>query len=246
MRGSILLQIGFYLAARALASAQQPEASFRVVQQRYMDMQACSAKISTQFYKSSSDTRAARTLDASTKFSEAGSHSVNGAVEVLSNDRCVLIIDHVGKTIQYSASSGKGLKKDLDQRRTTMLQALDSAFFNRYTIQQLDGSANLLRFRITPVSEKETDFLQADLSFDAETYGLRQIEYIMKPGSTYQKVRIQYTYLDMAPQFSEGAFSEAKFLDGQGDKAALKEAFKGYTFYNLYSKTIKDFLSDEE
>jgi len=210
----------------------------------YRNLESCSLRVKTSLFAKSTDSEPKRVMMADTRLSPTGSIVRVDAVEVLTNQQCVLVIDNQQRVIQYSKSSFRELQDEL-QKQKKGLTVGDSLFQATHQITLTLNESGKLKMEAEPLKTSKGPE-RSLYEFDTQKGHLTSVTYYYGAGSTYQKVVMVYEYTDLSPSFSSLTFSESAYLNGTGPKASPKGVFKEYTYYNLYEKTLNDYLKDEE
>jgi len=213
------------------------------INNKWSNINSWKVKAKAQIFKNENDTKPFNVILSQSSVSPHGSIIVNGDIEVLLNPKCSLIIDHKGKTIQYSSSSDKKNKDSYLNSKPKIILGSDTVI-NKYALKiEVLESGDVLY--IANSLNNEDDLNSAHYYFRKGSYDLYKVEYYYSKSSIYKKVIIEYSLFEVNPTFDSNYFSEAKFLVGTGNKAKLQPKFNGYEFYNQYGKTLNDYLYEK-
>lgn len=221
------------------AYAQSVNLDFWKVAKTYAEISQCSTRVKTHLFEKEEDARPKMVLNSDIRYNGSGQWVKNQHLEMLYNNRCVLLIDHLKKQIQYSKPVS------LDKIRRQSNNAVpDTAALKAYDVSLLKKENGVAVYRLKS-KRSGMEFSEIEYKIDLSTYRFREIVYYCHPKKMYRKIRVVYEYFNDRPMFGKNQFSETGIITGKGDKAVLTQAYASYKLLNGYNQNLKKILNDE-
>lgn len=141
-----------------------------------------------------------------------------GVIDVLSNERYTLVIDHDTKEI--SCAPRIFTKQDMS---SYFKMTLDSVLTFYKEPDRIDMQNNTVRYRF---EQKKTGRLQnVDLIINTTTNLMQAVDYHYRNG---QHVKIEFKIFDVKPTFDSSTFDDAKYVRRISDEWLVSSDFNGY------------------
>src|SRR5688572_27901910 len=130
----------------------------------YNKLPECSVKVKVRLFTHEQDSKPTSVLSSELRFNESGYWARNEHMEMLYNKRCVLIIDHLKKCVQYSKPAD--LQKVKQDAGTGFL---DTSVIKKFTVKFVGNNNGLLEYDLA-AKDKGTTFQRVIYKIDAATY----------------------------------------------------------------------------
>ena len=219
--------------------AQNICSDFLKVTGMYARLTECSTRVKTYLYETPEQAKPKLILSSEIRYDRTGQWAKNQHLEMLYNGRCVLLIDHLKKQVQYS----KPVSLEKIRRQANGVLP-DTTLLKAYAVTVSGKAEGEITYHLE-ARKPGAEFSGIDYRIDLSTYRFREIVYYCDPRKPYQKIRVSYEYFNARPSFAKNQFSEEHIISGKGENAVLTKAYASYKLLNGYNRNLKKILSDE-
>lgn len=214
-------------------SSQTITEQFDQIVDVYRNLQSCSVKIKTTLYPVDLDSKPTRTFLSEKRFSVTGSIVKNDNVEYFTNSHCQIMIDHSSKVVIYRNSDVTNELNGARQKEISIFS--DSLFLKYHTFDISLKSDSILEMRATAKFQTINAPVTTIFQFSIPTKKITRVTYLYSSQSSYAKVEMIFTYMDLNPTFPSDTFSITHYIDGEGLSAKLSKKLDNYQFHNQFN-----------
>jgi outer membrane lipoprotein-sorting protein len=218
-------------------NAQEPSCKevLNKLSHAYADAQTYSMKVEMEIYEKNSQKAPLQSFKGSVCKSSGQYYSEMMGRTMLSNQRCVLVVDDIQKRIMYSS-------KDKKERTPYVMSSsiesqVDSMIKHCKAVKLIPNSStsnNSYRIEVTP-SDNDPYYSSMTILVNRKTFALEQMECIYKESEEmpYNKVVIRYENISINAPVQDSFFQESKFILRSKGKIT---ATAGYSSYEIINK----------
>lgn len=226
---AIHIQLFFLLSLSGLASAQTFAEAMENCKAFYRDQDYYCATIKTTLYVKDSDIKP--------KYSIMGSFAKKakefridvGARTLITNSRCLLVVDAENKIIAYSAPQKQN--KQLDELMKEFSNP-DSLMRAGVTVSKVNAGEDKISFEVFPKKHNPStaEPYKTIITLNKAGCSLSSIVYLFKPHpmAPYERIVIKYSHKMGKESVANKNFSENMYVTGNGSKITPTPAYTGY------------------